>query len=106
MNKRDADKAEFGLLTMVDTSGARWNQARNIPRDGVILDALVLLQTNSTLYKVIAGHKIVSRQLCEVHNDVCVYLPARIVTIRGDSMALKYTLQMRDRSEKVASEDI
>jgi hypothetical protein len=60
MNKSDADKAEFDLLTMVDTGGAWRNQASNIPRDGVIFDALVLLQTNSTLYKVITEHKIKS----------------------------------------------
>jgi hypothetical protein len=60
----DVDKAEFGILTMVDTGGAWRNPASDIPRDGVIFDALVLLQTNSTLYKVIAKHKIVSSTMC------------------------------------------
>ena len=74
MSKVTWIKLNFGILTMVDTGGAWRNQASNIPRDGVIFDALVLLQTNSTLYKVIAKHKIVSRQLCVVHNDI-FYVP-------------------------------
>jgi hypothetical protein len=56
------DKGEFDVLTMVDTCGAWRNQASNIPRDGVIFDALVLLQFDRTLYKVITEHKITSRQ--------------------------------------------
>jgi hypothetical protein len=61
MNKSDMDKAEFDILTMVDTCGAWRNQASNIPRDGVIFDPLVLLQFNCTLYKIITEHKIISR---------------------------------------------
>jgi hypothetical protein len=74
MNKSDADEADFYLLTMVDTGGAWRNQASNISRDGIIFDALVLFQTNSTFYKVITKHKIASRQLCEVHSEV-FYVP-------------------------------
>lgn len=74
MSESDDGKAEFDLLTVVDTGGAWRNQARDIPRDGVIFDALELPHTKCTLYKVITEHKIVSRQLCEVHNDI-FYVP-------------------------------
>ena len=57
MNKGDVDKAEFVILTMVDARGAWRNQASNTARDGVIFDALVLLQFNCILYKAIAEHK-------------------------------------------------
>jgi hypothetical protein len=93
MNKGDVNEAEFGLLTMVDTCGARWNQASNIPRDGVIFDSLVLLQFNCALYKAISEYKIISRQTCEVLIYFAFHSPASIVTVRGDSMTFKDILQ-------------
>ena len=50
---------------MVDTCGAWWNQASNVPRDGAIFDALVLFQFKCTLHKAIAENQITSRQSCE-----------------------------------------
>ena len=87
------NKAKFDLLTMVDTCGAWRNQASSIPRDSVIFDALVLLQFNCTLYKAIAEHKIISCQSCEILVYFVFHSPASIVTIRGDSMAIKDILQ-------------
>ena len=55
-----SDTAQFGPLTMVDAVGARGDQASDILRGNAIFDALILLQSKSTLYKVIAGHKITS----------------------------------------------
>jgi len=49
-------EAQFDTLTMVDARGARRDQARNILRDGVVFDSLVLLQFKGTLYKGIAEH--------------------------------------------------
>ena len=66
MNKGGVDKAELDILTMVDTCGAWYNQASNIPRDGVIFDTLVLIQFSCTLYKAIAEHKTIPRRSCEV----------------------------------------
>ncbi len=74
MNKGDTDKAQLNPLTMVDAGGARWNQAGNIPRNGVIVDALILLQFKSTIYQCIAEHKISIRQSCEAHDSFCVPL--------------------------------
>jgi hypothetical protein len=34
------------------------------------------------------------------------HLPAFVVTVPGDSVAFKYTLQISDQSENVASEDM
>jgi hypothetical protein len=87
------NKAEFDIPTVVDTCGAWWNQASNIPRDDVIFNALVLLQFNCTLCKAIAEHKIKSRQSCEVLIYFAFHSPASIVTVRGDSVAFKDILQ-------------
>ena len=93
MNKSDADKAEFDLLTMINTGGARRNQSSDLPRDGVVFDALELLQTNSTLYKVITEHKIeVVNYVRHIMTYITFRLPARVVTVRGDSVAFEYTL--------------
>jgi hypothetical protein len=58
MNKSETDKAQFGILTMVDSRGARRDQASNSLCDGLIFDASILLQFKSTLYKAIAAHRI------------------------------------------------
>jgi hypothetical protein len=56
--KPDEQKATqvnlFSPLTMVDAGGAGGNQAINVPRNGAVLDATKLLQTNCTLYQLIA----------------------------------------------------
>jgi hypothetical protein len=65
MNK--VTQAQFGTLTVVDTRGARRNQASNILRDGVIFDSSVLLQFKGTFYKGITEHKGVNREL---HDDI------------------------------------
>jgi hypothetical protein len=52
-----SDTAGSGPLTMVDAAGARGDQASDILRDGAIFDALILLQSKGTFYKVIAEHK-------------------------------------------------
>ena len=95
MKKADVKKAEFDTLTMVDTCGAWWNQASNIPRDSLVFDALILLQFNCTLYKAIAEHKILSRQSCEVLIYIAFHSPASVVTVLGDSMAFKDILRFR-----------
>ena len=93
MNKGDMDKAEFDILTMVDTCRAWRNQPSNIPCDDVILDALALLQFNCTLYKAIAGHRIIRHQSCEELIYFAFHSPTRVVTVRGDSTAFKDILQ-------------
>ena len=93
MNKGDMDKAEFDILTMVDTCSAWRNQPGNIPCDGVILDALVLLQFNCTLHKAIAGHRITRNQSCEELIYFAFHSPTSVVTVRGDSTVFKDILQ-------------
>ena len=93
MNKGDMDKAEFDILTMVDTCSAWRNQPSNITCDGVIFDALVLLQFNCTLYKAIAGHRIMRHQSYKELIYFALHSPTSVVTIRGDSTAFKDILQ-------------
>jgi hypothetical protein len=78
---------------MVDTRRARRNQTSDIPRDGTIFDPSILLQFKSTLYKLIAGHKITSSIVCGIWCHFLFHLPANVVTVLGDIVAFKDILE-------------
>jgi len=58
MTEHHTDKARFGPLTVVDSRGARRNQASNIVYDILVFGTSLLPQTNGTLYRALAEHKI------------------------------------------------
>ena len=85
---------------MVDTRGARRDQARNILRDGVVFDSSVLLQFKGTLYKGITEHRTDSSIVRYMMTPSFFRSPANVVTIFGDSVALFDVLQMRTSQPK------